>query len=93
MRNAGVIAALAAVAATPAHAIQDFYVCRELTDGACTSYVAVLDGLASFEQLSVTGPSLSLAVGLGMGLVMFFLIIGLALGHLLRAVQTVFEGA
>lgn len=93
MRLAGIIVAICSLAAVmPAHASQDFYVCRELTDDVCTSFVAVLDGLASVEQLGLTGGNLALALGAGMGTVWFFALSGLALGRIVKGLSQALNG-
>jgi tellurite resistance protein TehA-like permease len=56
------------------------YVCNALNpDGSCAAFVAVLDGVASMEQIGITTDTLGFAFGWGFGAVMLFFAIGLGL--------------
>ena len=79
--------------ATPAAAQQDFYVCTEMTGETCTNFEAVLDGLASFEQLGVSGEGVGYAVGFGMGVYLALFAVGLALGSIHRVFAQTLGGS
>lgn len=93
MHLAGVIAVLILFAMTPAFAQQDFYVCTEMTGDECTQFEAVLDGLASFEQLGVSGEGVGYAVGFGMGTYLLFFAVGLGLGSIHRIFSQTLGGS
>jgi hypothetical protein len=70
---------------------EGIYVCSGLNpDGSCAAFVAVLDGLASFEEIGITTEAIALCMGFGAGAVLLFFAIGLGVGAAHRVLNTIF---